>query len=224
MLQRTSGFIDSWRILRQAKMAKFAIMEENGGEMGGIIGSYGQSDLMRGNSGKQQEAGRLYQQSRGESHDGANFDVRGGSVNGGVNSGSNGSSGGGSSSTNGGYGRVEGDTSNHGYGYVRNPEELKHGYGVVSESEKNRGYGVLSSGGERRGYGVTPGDGYKRGYGRLGGTGSGGGASSMRRAPSETMQRDKMMGMGGGPTGGAGFSGGSRPSGSNIRPVIKPNF
>jgi hypothetical protein len=38
------------------------------------------------------------------------------------------------------------------------------------------------------------------------------------------MQRDKMMGMGGRPAGGAGFSGGSRPSGGNIRPVIKPNF
>ena len=134
-------------------------MEENGGEMGGIIGSYGQSDLMRGNSGKQQEAGRLYQQSRGMAGDGASFDVRGGSVSGSTNGGSNGSSGGGSSSMNGGYGRVEGDTGNHGYGYVKNPEELKRGYGAVSESEKNRGYGVLSSGGERRGYGVTPGDG-----------------------------------------------------------------
>lgn len=198
--------------------------------MGGIIGSYGQSDLMRGNSGKQQEAGRLYQQSRGMAGDGASFDVRGGSVSGSTNGGSNGSSGGGSSSMNGGYGRVEGDTGNHGYGYVKNPEELKRGYGAVSESEKNRGYGVLSSGGERRGYGVTLGDGYKRGYGRLGGTGSNSGVSGVRRAPSETMQRDKMMGMGGGgPTGGsgfsggAGFSGGSRPSG-NIRPVIKPNF
>ena len=119
---------------------------------------------------------------------------------------------------------LEGDTSNNGYGYVKNPEELKRGYGVVSESEKNRGYGVLSSGGERRGYGVTPGDGYKRGYGRLGRAGASGGTSSVRRAPSETMQRDKMMGMGGGPAGGAGFSGGSRPSGGNIRPVIKPNF
>lgn len=193
--------------------------------MGGIIGSYGQSDLMRGNSGKQQEAGRLYQQSRGMSGNGANFDVRGGSANEGANGGSNGSSGGSSSSMNGGYGRVEGDTGNHGYGYVKNPEELKHGYGVVSESEKNRGYGVLSSGGERRGYGVTPGDGYKRGYGRLGGAASSsGGVSGVRRTPSETMQRDKMMGMGGGPAGGAGFSGGSRPSGGNIRPVIKPNF
>ena len=180
--------------------------------MGGIIGSYGQSDLMRGNSGKQQEAGRLYQQSRGMSGNGANFDVRGGSANEGANGGSNGSSGGSSSSMNGGYGRVEGDTGNHGYGYVKNPEKLK------------RGYGVLSSGGERRGYGVTPGDGYKRGYGRLGGAGASGGTSSVRRAPSETMQRDKMMGMGGGPAGGAGFSGGSRPSGGNIRPVIKPNF
>lgn len=192
--------------------------------MGGIIGSYGQSDLMRGNSGKQQEAGRLYQQSRGMSGNGANFDVRGGSANEGANGGSNGSSGGSSSSMNGGYGRVEGDTGNHGYGYVKNPEELKHGYGVVNESEKNRGYGVLSSGGERRGYGVTPGDGYKRGYGRLGGVGSSGGVSGVQRAPSETMQRDKMMGMSGGPAGGAGFSGGSRPSGGNIRPVIKPNF
>lgn len=210
-------FYSEWMVV------EFAIMKENGGEMGGIIGSYGQSDLMRGNSGKQQEAGSLYQQSRGMAGDGSSFDVRGGNISG-TNGGSNAGSGGGSSSANGGYGRVEGDTNNHGYGYVRNPEELKHGYGVVSESEKNRGYGVLSSGGERRGYGVTPGDGYKRGYGRLGGTGSGGGASGMRRAPSETMQRDKMMGMGGGPAGGAGFSGGSRPSGGNIRPVIKPNF
>lgn len=192
--------------------------------MGGIIGSYGQSDLMRGNSGKQQEAGRLYQQSRGMAGDGASFDVRGGSVSGSTNGGSNGSSGGGSSSMNGGYERVEGNTGNHGYGYVKNPEELKRGYGAVSESEKNRGYGVLSSGGERRGYGVTPGDGYKRGYGRLGGAGASGGTSSVRRTPSETMQRDKMMEMGGGPAGGAGFSGGSRPSGGNIRPVIKPNF
>lgn len=198
--------------------------------MGGIIGSYGQSDLMRGNSGKQQEAGSLYQQSRGESQDGASFDVRGGSASGSANDGSNGSSGGGSSSTNGGYGRVDGDTSNHGYGYVKNSEELKRGYGVVGEQEKARGYGVLSSGGERRGYGVTPGDGYKRGYGRLGGTESSGGASGVRRTPSETMQRDKMMGMGGGASSGASFSGsagfsrGSRPSGGNIRPVIKPNF
>ena len=71
---------------------------------------------------------------------------------------------------------------------------------------------------------MTPGDGYKRGYGRLGGTGSSGGASGARRAPSETMQRDKMMGMGGRPAGGAGFSGGSKPSGGNIMPVIKPSF
>lgn len=192
--------------------------------MGGIIGSYGQSDLMRGNSGKQQEAGSLYQQSRRMSGDGTSFDVRDGSASGSTNNGSNGSSGGGSSSTNGGYGRVDGDTSNHGYGYVKNPEELKHGYGVVSESEKNRGYGVLSSGGERRGYGVTPGDGYKRGYGRLGGAGSSSRTSGVRRAPSETMQRDKVMGMGGGPASGTGFPGGSRPSDGNIRPVIKPNF
>ena len=183
--------------------------------MGGIIGSYGQSDLMRGNSGRQQEAGDLYQRSRGQNGMKGSFDVRGGSSE---------------SSQNNGFGRVDGQETNHGYGYIKNPEELKRGYGVVSESEKNRGYGVLSSGGERRGYGVTPGDGYKRGYGRLGGTGSNSGVSGVRRAPSETMQRDKMMGMGGGgPTGGsgfsggAGFSGGSRPSG-NIRPVIKPNF
>lgn len=192
--------------------------------MGGIIGSYGQSNLMRGNSGKQQEAGSLYQQSRGMVGDGASFDVRGGNVSG-TNGGSNSNSGNGSSSMNGGYGRVEGDTDNHGYGYVKNSEELKRGYGVVGEQEKARGYGVLSSGGERRGYGVTPGDGYQRGYGRLGGVaGSSGGVSGVRRAPSETMQRDKMMGMGGGPAGGAGFSGGIRPSGGNIRPVIKPNF
>ena len=184
-------------------------MEENGGKMGGIIGSYGQSDLMRGNSGKQQEAGDLYQRSRGQNSTEGSFDVRGGSSE---------------PSQNDGFGRVNDQETNHGYGYVKNPEELKHGYGVVSESEKNRGYGVLSSGGERRGYGVTPGDGYKRGYGRLGGTGSSGGASGARRAPSETMQRDKMMGMGGRPAGGAGFSGGSKPSGGNIMPVIKPNF
>ena len=217
-------------VLQQVDGVKFAIMEEYGGEMGGIIGSYGQSDLMRGNSDKQQEAGSLYQQSRGMAGSGVSFDVRGGSASGDTNGGSNGNSGGCSSSTNGGYGRVEGDTGNHGYGYVKNPEELKHGYGVVSESEKNRGYGVLSSGGERRGYGVTPGDGYKRGYGRLGGADASGGVSGVRRAPSETMQRDKMMGMGGGPagsagfSGGNGFSGGSRSSGGNIRPVIKPNF
>ena len=196
-------------------MAKFAIMEENGGEMGGIIGSYGQSDLMRGNSGRQQEAGDLYQRSRGQNGMNGSFDVRGGSSE---------------SSQNNGFGRVDSQETNHGYGYVKNPEELKRGYGVVSESEKARGYGVLSSDGERHGYGVTLGDGYKRGYGRLGGTGSNSGVSGVRRAPSETMQRDKMMGMGGGPTGGsgfsggAGFSGGSRPSGGNIRPAIKPNF
>lgn len=204
-----SGLGEKWRFLRQAKRVKFAIMEENGGEMGGIIGSYGQSDLMRGNSGKQQEAGDLYQRSRGQNGMEGSFDVRGGSSE---------------PNQNNGFGRVNDQETNHGYGYVKNSEELKRGYGVVSESEKNRGYGVLSSGGERRGYGVTPGDGYKRGYGRLGGNGSSGGASGVRRVPSETMQRDKMMGMGGGPAGGAGFSGGSRPSGGNIRPVIKPNF
>ena len=166
--------------------------------MGGIIGSYGQSDLMRGNSGKQQEAGDLYQRSRGQNGMEGSFDVRGGSSE---------------PSQNDGFGRVNDQETNHGYGYVKNSEELK------------RGYGVLSSGGERRGYGVTPGDGYKRGYGRLGGVaGSSGGVSGVRRAPSETMQRDKMMGMGGGPASGAGFSGGSRPSGGNIKPVIKPNF
>ena len=188
---------------------KFAIMEENGGEMGGIIGNYGQSDLMRGNSGKQQEAGDLYQRSRGQNGMEGSFDVRGDSSE---------------PSQNDGFGRVNDQETNHGYGYVKNPEELKRGYGVVGEQEKARGYGILSSGSERRGYGVTPGDGYKRGYGRLGGTGSSGGASGVRRTPSETMQRDKMMGMGGGPASGAGFSGGSRPSGGNIRPVIKPNF
>ena len=183
--------------------------------MGGIIGSYGQSDLMRGNSGRQQEAGDLYQRSRGQNGMKGSFDVRGGSSE---------------SSQNNGFGRMDSQETNHGYGYIKNPEELKRGYGMVSESEKNRGYGVLSNDGERRGYGVTLGDGYKRGYGRLGGTGSNSGVSGVRRAPSETMQRDKMMGMGGGPTGGsgfsggAGFSGGSRPSGGNIRPVIKPNF
>ena len=183
--------------------------------MGGIIGSYGQSDLMRGNSGKQQEAGDLYQRSRGQNSTEGSFDVRGGSSE---------------PSQNDGFGRVNDQETNHGYGYVKNSEESKHGYGVVSESEKNRGYGVLSSGGERRGYGVTPGDGYKHGYGRLGGAGSSGGASGVRRTPSETMQRDKMMGMGGGVSSGASFSGsagfsrGSRPSGGNIRPVIKPNF
>ena len=184
-------------------------MEENGGKMGGIIGSYGQSDLMRGNSGKQQEAGDLYQRSRGQNGMEGSFDVRGGSSE---------------PSQNDGFGRVNDQETNHGYGYVKNSEELKRGYGVVGEQEKARGYGVLGSGGERRGYGVTPGDGYKRGYGRLGGAGSSSGASGARRAPSETMQRDKMMGMGGGPAGSAGFSGGSRPSGGNIRPVIKPNF
>lgn len=188
---------------------KFAIMEENGDKMGGIIGSYGQSDLMRGNSGKQQEAGDLYQRSRGQNEMEGSFNVRGSSSE---------------PSQNDGFGRVNDQETNHGYGYVKNSEELKRGYGVVGEQEKARGYGVLSSGGERRGYGVTPGDGYKRGYGRLGGTGSSGGASGVRRVPSETMQRDKMMGMGGGPAGGTGFSGGSRPSGGNIRPVIKPNF
>lgn len=177
--------------------------------MGDIIGSYGQSDLMRGNSGKQQEAGDLYQRSRGQNGMEGSFDVRGGSSE---------------PSQNDGFGRVNGQETNHGYGYVKNPEELKRDYGVVGEQEKARGYGVLSSGGERRGYGVTPGDGYKRGYGRLGGTGSSGGASGVRRTPSETMQRDKMMGMSGGPASGTGFSGGSRPSGGNIRPVIKPNF
>lgn len=177
--------------------------------MGGIIGSYGQSDLMRGNSGKQQEAGDLYQRSRGQNGMEGNFDVRGGSSE---------------PSQNDGFGRVNDQETNHGYGYVKNPEELKRGYGIVGEQEKARGYGVLSSGGERRGYGVTPGDGYKRGYGRLGGAGSSGEAVNARRAPSETMQRDRMMGVGGGPAGGAGFSGGSRPSGGNIRPVIKPNF
>ena len=166
--------------------------------MGGIIGSYGQSDLMRGNSGKQQEAGDLYQRSRGQNGMEGSFDVRGGSSE---------------PNQNNGFGRVNDQETNHGYGYVKNSEELK------------RGYGVLSSGGERRGYGVTPGDGYKRGYGRLGGVaGSSGGVSGVRRAPSETMQRDKMMGMGGGPASGAGFSGGSKSSGGNIRPVIKPNF
>ena len=165
--------------------------------MGGIIGSYGQSDLMRGNSGKQQEAGDLYQRSRGQNGMEGSFDVRGGSSE---------------PSQNDGFGRVNDHETNHGYGYVKNPEELK------------RGYGVLGSGGERRGYGVTPGDGYKRGYGRLGGAGSSSGTSGVRRTPSETMQRDKIMGMGGGPASGAGFSGGSRPSGGNIRPVIKPNF
>ena len=196
--------------------------------MGGIIGSYGQSDLMRGNSGKQQEAGDLYQRSRGQNGMEGSFDVRGGSSE---------------PNQNNGFGRVNDQETNHGYGYVKNSEELKRGYGVVGEQEKARGYGVvgeqekargygvLSSGGERRGYGVTPGDGYKRGYGRLGGVaGSSGGVSGVRRAPSETMQRDKMMGMGGGPagsagfSGGNGFSGGSRSSGGNIRPVIKPNF
>ena len=184
--------------------------------MGGIIGSYGQSDLMRGNSGKQQEAGDLYQRSRGQNGMEGSFDVRGGSSE---------------PNQNNGFGRVNDQETNHGYGYVKNSEELKRGYGVVGEQEKARGYGVLSSGGERRGYGVTPGDGYKRGYGRLGGVaGASGGVSGVRRAPSETMQRDKMMGMGGGPagsagfSGGNGFSGGSRSSGGNIRPVIKPNF
>ncbi len=47
--------------------------------MGGIIGSYGQSDLMRGNSGRQQEAGDLYQRSRGQNGMKGSFDVRGGS-------------------------------------------------------------------------------------------------------------------------------------------------
>ena len=186
---------------------KFAIMEKNGGEMGGIIGSYGQSDLMRGNPGKQQETGSLYQRSRGYTE--SSFDVRG-----------NGSG----TGQNDGFGRVSSTETSHGYGYIKNPEEMKRGYGVVSESEKNRGYGVLSSDGERRGYGVTPGDGYKRGYGRLGGAGSSSGVSGVRRAPSETMQRDKLMGIGGRPSDGAGFPGGSRPSGSNIRPIIKPNF
>ena len=151
--------------------------------MGGIIGSYGQSDLMRGNPGKQQETGSLYQRSRGYTE--SSFDVRG-----------NGSG----TGQNDGFGRVSSTETSHGYGYIKNPEERKRGYGGVSESEKNRGYG------------------------RLGGAGSSSGVSGVRRAPSETMQRDKLMGIGGRPSDGAGFPGGSRPSGSNIRPIIKPNF
>ncbi|MGC7407381.1 hypothetical protein ACPWSH_26000, partial [Pandoraea pneumonica] len=53
---------------------------------------------------------------------------------------------------------------------------------------------------------------------------SSGGTSGVRHTPSETMQRDKMMGMGGGPAGSAGFSGGNRPSGGYFWPVINPIF